>query len=196
MARYCRKRLVDPRMFDKASFRTIPLGKEGKKGIIGCPKGYWKRSRCKIGTRLQSILYPEGSKKCLVGGKELNNPVYLNNDHLISDNDRLKFIILALRRLEYDWDDINEYLKGLGTKGSIERAYLSLEKSLRRRRILKNPKKSKDLSKFSKIKFIVKIYRYKGWSDKQIRDLLKMLVDLNFVDKYYKMLKKVYKFGR
>lgn len=52
----CRKE--SPAKFDKRSFRTIIRGKN--RIIIGCPSGKWdsKRKRCKVGTRVQSILKP------------------------------------------------------------------------------------------------------------------------------------------
>jgi hypothetical protein len=72
-AKYCRERQLSPGLFDPRSFRVIPLGKSGKKGIIGCPKGHWSRKakKCKVGTRLQSILYPVGGERCPRPGLEL-----------------------------------------------------------------------------------------------------------------------------
>jgi len=59
-ARYYHKRLKSPRLFAKASLRTISIG-GGKKMIVGCPKGYWdaRRRRCRAGTRGQAILTPK-----------------------------------------------------------------------------------------------------------------------------------------
>ena len=51
----CRK--APPSQFAKGSLRTIPT-KSGVKLIIGCPKGKYKKGRCTVGTRLQSILRP------------------------------------------------------------------------------------------------------------------------------------------
>ncbi len=50
--------------FDKRSFRTIKKDK-GVRIIIGCPKGKWddKKKRCKVGTRVQKILYPKSRCK-------------------------------------------------------------------------------------------------------------------------------------
>lgn len=78
-AQYCRERQLSPRMFAKRSFRTIALGASGKKGVIGCPEGEYKRGKCGVGTRLQTILHPVGSRGCPKGGLELKkrkrNPV-------------------------------------------------------------------------------------------------------------------------
>jgi len=69
-AQYCRERQLDPSRFAKGSFRTITLGK-GKKGVIACPKGKYNRGECGVGTRLQTILHPVGSRGCPKGGLEL-----------------------------------------------------------------------------------------------------------------------------
>jgi hypothetical protein len=71
-AKYCRERQLSPSLFDLKSFRTIPLGK-GKKGVIGCPKKHFHSGKCAVGTRLQTILHPEGSGQCPrgAGGREL-----------------------------------------------------------------------------------------------------------------------------
>lgn len=72
---YCHERIVDPKKFDKRSFRVVQSGFH--KITIGCPKGHYdsKRKICKIGTRIQKILHPEGEGKCPVGGKALkHNP--------------------------------------------------------------------------------------------------------------------------
>jgi hypothetical protein len=73
MAKYCRERQLSPKLFDSKSFRTISLGKKGKKGVIGCPKKQYSGGKCKVGTRLQTILHPEGSERCPIGtgGREL-----------------------------------------------------------------------------------------------------------------------------
>ena len=81
MARYCYVRLKDPKIFDPRSFRTIEMGKKGKKGTIGCRKGKWsgKTQKCLEGTVLQRILVPVGQKYhgqiCDRGGKELKKNV-------------------------------------------------------------------------------------------------------------------------
>ena len=53
----CRK--ASPKLFDPRSFRTRRKPR-GIRFIIACPKGKWspKTKRCKVGTRLQSILRP------------------------------------------------------------------------------------------------------------------------------------------
>ncbi len=73
VAQYCREWRLSPKLFDPRSFRTITLGAGPKRGIIGCPKGYWsdKIKKCRVGTRLQSILIPEGGEECPVGGIEI-----------------------------------------------------------------------------------------------------------------------------
>lgn len=69
-ARYCRERQLSPSGFAKGSFRTITLGK-GEKGVIACPKGHFHSGRCGVGTKLQTILHPVGTRGCPVGGLEL-----------------------------------------------------------------------------------------------------------------------------
>jgi len=56
---YMRCRQAPPSKFDSRSLRTVST-KTGNKLIIGCPKGEYsaKTKRCKVGTRLQSILKP------------------------------------------------------------------------------------------------------------------------------------------
>lgn len=53
---HCRK--VNPRKFDKRSFRVKKSGKA--KIVIGCPSGKFNKrtNRCKVGTRVQKIMYP------------------------------------------------------------------------------------------------------------------------------------------
>lgn len=53
---HCRKE--SPKKFDKRSFRVKKSGKA--KIVIGCPKGKFdpKKKRCKVGTRIQKIMYP------------------------------------------------------------------------------------------------------------------------------------------
>jgi len=64
-AKYKHIRLESPSKFDPRSFRVIPIGKEGKKLIVGCPKGYWdaKKGECKVGTRAQAKLEPKQNPK-------------------------------------------------------------------------------------------------------------------------------------
>src|SRR5574337_1078274 len=72
-AKYCRERQLSPSIFAKGSFRTIPLGGSGKKGVVACSKGHYHRGKCGVGTRLQTILHPEGSGRCPrgAGGREM-----------------------------------------------------------------------------------------------------------------------------
>ena len=64
-AQYRRSRQRDPKLFAKKSFRTIPLGRHGKMGVVGCPKGKWDaaRRRCRSGMQLQSILTPKSNPR-------------------------------------------------------------------------------------------------------------------------------------
>ena len=58
-AKYKRKRIKSPKLFDKRSFRIVDVGRpEHHKIIIGCPKGKYdaKKKRCKVGMRLQAVL--------------------------------------------------------------------------------------------------------------------------------------------
>lgn len=53
---YERHRQLPPSRCAKGSFRTIARGKV--KIVICCPRGKWRRERCAVGTRAQSILKP------------------------------------------------------------------------------------------------------------------------------------------
>jgi hypothetical protein len=61
----CRERLLNPRAFDRESFRMKRMGK-GKYLVIACPKGYWKKraKRCSVATRAQSIVRQLSHPKC------------------------------------------------------------------------------------------------------------------------------------
>jgi len=55
----CRKRIVDPKKFDKRSFRTKDVGRKGfTKIIVACPKGEYnaRKKRCSVGMKTQSII--------------------------------------------------------------------------------------------------------------------------------------------
>jgi hypothetical protein len=55
--RYVRKRMRDPSEFDPRSLRTIDPGRPGRtKLIIGCPRGFYHRGRCTVGTHVQAVL--------------------------------------------------------------------------------------------------------------------------------------------
>jgi rRNA processing protein Krr1/Pno1 len=73
-ATYCPERIVDPKKFDRRSFRTKAY--RAHRLTFGCPKGKWdaKRGICKVPVQLQRILHPAGEGKCPVPGKELKNP--------------------------------------------------------------------------------------------------------------------------
>jgi hypothetical protein len=77
-AKYCRERQESPSRFAKGSFRTITLGK-GERGVVACPKGYYHRGRCSVGTHLQTILHPVGSRGCPTGGLELKKREHRRN---------------------------------------------------------------------------------------------------------------------
>ena len=53
---HCRKR--PPKDFDRRSFRVKKSG--NVKIVVGCPKGkfYAKHKKCRVGTRVQKIMYP------------------------------------------------------------------------------------------------------------------------------------------
>lgn len=58
-SKYIRKRIKDPKKFDKRSFRTKDVGRpEHHKIIIGCPKGKYnaKTKKCKVGMQVQSVM--------------------------------------------------------------------------------------------------------------------------------------------
>lgn len=57
---YIRYRVVSPQKFSKESFRTIILStKKHIKAVVGCPKGYYDKTRgiCRTGVRIQSFLF-------------------------------------------------------------------------------------------------------------------------------------------
>jgi len=53
----CRKRVKDPKKFDKRSFRSKRLSKRTRI-LVACPKGQYssKLKRCKVGMQTQSII--------------------------------------------------------------------------------------------------------------------------------------------
>jgi len=56
-AKYCRKRLISPKKCAPSSFRVKGVkGKPGTKLTICCPKGFYKKKRCKVGTIVQSVM--------------------------------------------------------------------------------------------------------------------------------------------
>ena len=52
---YNRYRQMSPNKCDPKSFRTKKVAL-GKKVVICCPKGEYKRDKCRVGTMAQSIL--------------------------------------------------------------------------------------------------------------------------------------------
>lgn len=70
--KFLRKRVASPKKFDPRSFRTKDVGRPGgKKIIVGCPRNKFdaKKKRCKVGTKVQSILTEIKPKT-----KSKNNP--------------------------------------------------------------------------------------------------------------------------
>lgn len=57
-SRYVHKKLRSSKICAKGSFRTISIGKRGKKLVICCPKGYWRLKRCGVGTKAVTMLVP------------------------------------------------------------------------------------------------------------------------------------------
>ncbi len=70
-ATYCPEQLAPKGRFDPRSFRTVVT--DGHRVTVGCPKGKWdpRRRRCKVGTRAQRILHPEGEGVCPLPGREV-----------------------------------------------------------------------------------------------------------------------------
>jgi len=64
-AKYIHKVIKNKDEFDSRSFRTIPLGKSGKKAVVGCPVGQWqpRKKRCKVGMKIQKKLIPRKVRK-------------------------------------------------------------------------------------------------------------------------------------
>ncbi len=64
-AKFTHKQVEPKENFDPRSFRTINLGKSGKKATIGCPVGEWmpNKKKCKVGTRIQRIMTPRKRSK-------------------------------------------------------------------------------------------------------------------------------------
>lgn len=72
-AGFCPERLEDPRRFDQRSFRTVTMRRH--RVTVGCPTGQYdaRHRRCKVGTRAQRVLHPEGERgACPIGGTEVN----------------------------------------------------------------------------------------------------------------------------
>jgi len=59
--KYKRERKISPKQCSKKSFTIIKLGKK-KKAVICCPKGKFKKGKCVVGTKIQSVLTPIGKK--------------------------------------------------------------------------------------------------------------------------------------
>lgn len=62
---FVRERVADPAEFDPDSLRTVP--QDDHRIITGCPKGSYRKGRCQVGTRAQSILHPRSEQESLVG---------------------------------------------------------------------------------------------------------------------------------
>lgn len=54
---FVRIRQESPRKFDPKSFRTIDPGRPGgTQLVVACPKGEFKRGRCRVGLETQSVI--------------------------------------------------------------------------------------------------------------------------------------------
>jgi len=53
----CRKRMEDPKKFDKRSFRSKKINKNTRI-IVACPKGEYdsKNKKCRVGLQIQSFI--------------------------------------------------------------------------------------------------------------------------------------------
>jgi hypothetical protein len=60
----CRERLMSPKMCAKGSFRTKRVGSKKAKVVVCCPRGKWRKGRCSVGMKAQTLLRPIGSLKC------------------------------------------------------------------------------------------------------------------------------------
>lgn len=61
---YHHKRVRSPRLFDPGSFRIVDPGRSGcTKLVVACPKGQYKKGRCRVGTQLQAMLYEKACGK-------------------------------------------------------------------------------------------------------------------------------------
>lgn len=109
-AKYCRERQLSPSGFAKGSFRTITLGR-GEKGVVACPKGQYKHGKCGVGTRLQTILHPVGTRGCPVGGLELKKRMR-NSANYLSDRQALaltkKVIALGKKLFKHEQSEIRQ----------------------------------------------------------------------------------------
>lgn len=63
-AKFTHKKVKPKENFDPRSFRTINLGKYGKKATVGCPLGEWmpRKKHCKVGMQVQRIMTPKKGK--------------------------------------------------------------------------------------------------------------------------------------
>lgn len=61
-ARYRHSKLESKAHFARGSFRTIRIGRHGKRLVVGCPKGQWNRRRCRSGMRRVTMLTPKRSR--------------------------------------------------------------------------------------------------------------------------------------
>ncbi len=61
----CRERLMSPKKCARGSFRTKRVGSKSQaKVVVCCPKGKWRKGRCSVGMKAQTLLRPIGSLKC------------------------------------------------------------------------------------------------------------------------------------
>jgi hypothetical protein len=60
-SKYRHTKLEPKRHFARGSFRTISIGRRGKRMLVGCPKGSWSRKarHCRSGMRRVALLSPK-----------------------------------------------------------------------------------------------------------------------------------------
>lgn len=55
---FIRERQMAPSRCARGSFRMKSIGRHGRKIVVCCPKGHFRRGRCSVGVRAQSLLTP------------------------------------------------------------------------------------------------------------------------------------------
>jgi hypothetical protein len=174
-AKYCRKRLVGPKLFHPKSFRVVELSrKKGVKGIIGCPKKHFHRGKCAVGTRLQSMLYPVGHGKCPRPGLELNP--YLKNTHLKGKGKeaQIRYILSMYKKLGWFDRDLKNLAITLWDMSDkvVYGMYRNAERKMKElRKIKSNPGERYHSRKF--MEYLKGLEKWKVGSPGYIRDLAK-----------------------
>ena len=80
-SKYTHRRLQPPSKFDPRSFRTIPIGRRGRKAIVACREGDYRGGKCERGMETQAELIPKkrGMQPLLgVGNFESWYPLYFS----------------------------------------------------------------------------------------------------------------------